>query len=197
MYIKTERIINASYNKNTIRVYQAYNNAIADECINLGTFGDRFKLERMTWIKPSFLWMMYRAGWGRKENQERILGIDITHEGFREILMNVVLSTYEEKLYGTYDNWKNKLDNSLVRCQWDPDRDIYGNRANRSAIQLGLKGELVRKYIDEYIVSVEDMTPKVIKWIDEIEAGNFKDEELPIEREYKVDMTIQKMLGMS
>ncbi|WP_422570328.1 DUF4291 family protein, partial [Erwinia billingiae] len=28
----------------------------------------------MTWIKPSFLWMMYRSGWGMKDpGQKRIL----------------------------------------------------------------------------------------------------------------------------
>ena len=36
----------------TIRVYQAYNDKIADEAIKLGTFGEHFSLTRMTWIKP-------------------------------------------------------------------------------------------------------------------------------------------------
>lgn len=36
-------------------------------------------MERMTWIKPSFLWMMYRAGWGFKDKgQRRVLAIDIS-----------------------------------------------------------------------------------------------------------------------
>lgn len=52
----------ALFDEKSIRVYQAYNNIIADEAINFGTFGDSFKLNRMTWIKPSFLWMMYRSG---------------------------------------------------------------------------------------------------------------------------------------
>lgn len=40
------------YDDEVIRVYQAYNNQIADEAIRLGTFGSCFKMERMTWIKP-------------------------------------------------------------------------------------------------------------------------------------------------
>ena len=50
-----------------------------------GTFvSPPFKMSRMTWIKPSFLWMMYRAGWGYKDaGQRRILAIDITREGFQ------------------------------------------------------------------------------------------------------------------
>jgi len=33
-------------------------NEIADEALKLGKFGSKFSLTRMTWIKPSFLWMM-------------------------------------------------------------------------------------------------------------------------------------------
>ena len=86
------RKINALYDDNTVRVYQAYRNEIADEALKLGTFGSHFKKTRMTWIKPSFLWMMYRAGWAEKEGQERILAIDITKDGFLTILKNSVLS---------------------------------------------------------------------------------------------------------
>ena len=55
-----ERNIYAVFDDKTIRVYQAYNNEIADEALKLGKFGSKFSLTRMTWIKPSFLWMMYR-----------------------------------------------------------------------------------------------------------------------------------------
>lgn len=68
----TDKEIRAVYTENTIRVYQAYNKDIAGEAVKKGTFGTGFKLDRMTWIKPSFLWMMYRCGWGTKENQEHI-----------------------------------------------------------------------------------------------------------------------------
>ena len=62
------REIRALYSDTTIRVYQAYSNEIADTAIRNGTFiSPPFKMGRMTWIKPSFLWMMYRAGWGFKE----------------------------------------------------------------------------------------------------------------------------------
>jgi hypothetical protein len=44
-------------------VYQAYSPHIAHAAIAAGTFVTPFKQGRMTWIKPSFLWMMYRSGW--------------------------------------------------------------------------------------------------------------------------------------
>src|SRR5450830_1440408 len=76
--------IRAVYDATTIRVYQAYSDVIADAALTQGTFiSPPFKMERMTWIKPSFLWMMYRAGWGLKDaGQSRILAIDISREGF-------------------------------------------------------------------------------------------------------------------
>ncbi len=53
-------------------------------------------------IKPSFLWMTYRSGWGKKDNnQKRILAIDITREGFEWALEHSLLShqahDYEDK----------------------------------------------------------------------------------------------------
>ncbi|WPC40502.1 DUF4291 domain-containing protein [Clostridium sp. JS66] len=192
-----EKKIYASYTENSIRVYQAYNDKIAEECLKLGTFGKSFKMERMTWIKPSFLWMMYRCGWGKKENQERVLAMDISRNGFEEMLSNVVLSTYNEKIYKSHENWKFKLKTSNVRCQWDPERDIYGNKLDRRSIQIGLQGEMVYKYVNRWILKVEDMTDKVSKWTKDIQNKKLDFKELPVENEYYVDNLIKEKLGMS
>lgn len=42
----------AQYDRQCIRVYQAYNPAIAKEAVSLQTFGKNFNVNRMTWIKP-------------------------------------------------------------------------------------------------------------------------------------------------
>ena len=89
-----ERVIRAVYTNDTIRVYQAYNKVIAEEAVKKGTFGPHFSMTRMTWIKPSFLWMMYRCGWAEKEDQEHVLAIDITREGFDKAVRDAVISTY-------------------------------------------------------------------------------------------------------
>ena len=45
--------------------YQAFNAAIADYAIaNQRLGGQGFNAQRMTWIKPSFAWMLYRAVYG-------------------------------------------------------------------------------------------------------------------------------------
>ena len=48
--------------------------------------GPDYNPDRMSWIKPNFMWMMYRCGWAQKTNQERVLAIRITKEGFEDIL---------------------------------------------------------------------------------------------------------------
>ena len=179
-----ERKIYALFDNETIRVYQAYNAEIAEEALKLGTFGSHFSLTRMTWIKPSFLWMMYRCGWATKENQERVLAIDIKREAFDEIVRKSVLSSYKADLGITEEQWKEEVKNSLVRCQWDPERDIYGKPIGRRSIQLGIRGTFVEKYVNEWIVKITDITEEVKRIKQHIDKGTFAKDLLPKEQEY-------------
>jgi len=156
--------IRAVYNEDSIRVYQAYSKEIGYEAVKLGTFGPKFKLSRMTWIKPSFLWMMYRCGWGTKDkNQECILAIDIKREAFDYIVKNAISSTKPKDTETTIttEEWKEKVKNSDIRVQWDPERDINGNPLNYRSVQLGIRGKVVEKYVKEWIVHIEDITDYV------------------------------------
>ncbi|WP_454855208.1 DUF4291 family protein [Promicromonospora soli] len=74
-----KRQVRAVYDADTITVYQAYPPEIADAAVRAGRFVPPFKRERMTWVKPSFCWMMYRCGWATKPGQERVLE-DITDQ---------------------------------------------------------------------------------------------------------------------
>jgi hypothetical protein len=193
---QNNKIILAKFNEKTIRVYQAYTDAIANEALKLGTFGKRFSLDRMTWVKPSFLWMMYRSGWASKEGQNRVLAIDIERTGFDIMLENVILSTFKKEFYDSIEDWKEKVKRSNVRCQWDPDRDIYGNRINRRAIQLGLRGIIVNRYVNEWIVNINDITKYVFDLKEKINQKTFSDDMLPIELEYPVDDSVKEILGI-
>lgn len=175
----------AYYNEQTIRVYQAYNDKIADQALKIGTFGEHFHIDRMTWIKPSFLWTMYRSGWGTKPDQERVLAIDIKREGFDLLLSHAVLTKYSADLYSSEREWKSLLKNSEVRCQWDPDRDIYGNPLIRRAIQLGIKGAMIIQYRDNWIKNITDITKQVHSWRKDMAEKEFNLSLLPEEREYK------------
>jgi hypothetical protein len=153
------RQVRAVFTDRTVRVYQAYSPRIADPAIRGGKFVPPFKRERATWIKPSFSWMMYRSGWGRKLDQERVLGIDILRSGFEWALANSCLSHYDPALHASHDGWKHQLSESPVRIQWDPERTICLDELPWRSIQIGLAGAAVGRYVDEWIVGIKDVTP--------------------------------------
>src|SRR5262249_13787466 len=132
---------------------------VALPALQAGRFVPPFSMGRMTWIKPSFNWMMHRSGYASKPGQEVVLGIDITREGFEWALKNAVLSTFTPSVHASPAEWKNLLTAKPVRIQWDPERDwrlqpIAGVRA----IQIGLAGEAVERYVNQWIVHIEDVT---------------------------------------
>ena len=182
----------AVFDEQNLRIYQAYGDTIADEAVRIGTFGDSFKLNRMTWIKPSFLWMMYRSGWGEKEGQNRILAIDIKRTGFDFIVKNAVSSSFSPTNFDTYEQWKNALKKSEVRCQWDPERDIYGNPLKQRTIQLGIKGSILKSYVYDWIVKILDITHEVKNIKKAIELNNYAENMLPQEKEYCIALRKQE-----
>jgi hypothetical protein len=152
------RQIRAVYDDKTVRVYQAYSDGIADSAIGHQTFvSPPFKMERMTWIKPSFLWMMYRAGWGYKdEGQKRILAIDIMREGFEWALAHSCPSHPEPGM--SPEEWEQLKSRCPVRIQWDPERDLLLQPLPHRAIQIGLSKEAVRLYVGEWNQRITDVT---------------------------------------
>jgi hypothetical protein len=172
-----------------IIVYQAFNDRIADFAIKNQRFGGEFNLNRMSWIKPGFLWMMYRSDWARKEAQERILAIKLEKTVFNSILNEAVHSSFREDLYQNIENWKGKLSSSNVRVQWDPDHDPFGKKLERKAIQLGLKGIFLKKYSGEWILSIEDITSFVSKQR-ELLKSDFKKLEVIRERVIHFEVSI-------
>ncbi len=182
-----EKNIRAVYNDDTVRVYQAYNERIANEAVKLNTFGENFKMGRMTWIKPSFLWMMYRCGWATKPNQERVLAIDIKREAFEYIVKNTVVSSFDESDFATNEEWKEAVENSNLRVQWDPERDIHGNPLEHRSIQLGIRGDMVEKYVNDWIVNITDITDEVVKIREAIKADEFTADMLPKEELYTLN----------
>ena len=132
-------------------VYQAFNDTIADYAVKHQRFGGpAFNVKRMTWIKPSFAWVLYRSGYGHKHNQNRILKVKIPHESLAQILGRC--------------QCRHGGGGSKGRVQWDPARDILtadGNEPRkmlrRRAIQIGISDELSEHYVNS-ILSIEDVT---------------------------------------
>jgi hypothetical protein len=181
-----QRQIRALFDERTIRVYQAYNDAIADAALAAGTFvSPPFKLQRMTWIKPSFLWMMYRAGWGYKDQgQRRILAIDITRDGFEWALAHSSPSHPPPSM--SADDWRRLKEASPVRIQWDPERDLRLQPLPYRTIQIGLGEAAVHLYTRDWIKGITDITDLAHTLGALVEAGEFDEaiKLLPAEAPY-------------
>ncbi|MFI6014748.1 DUF4291 domain-containing protein [Streptomyces sp. NPDC051243] len=153
------RRIRALHTASTITVYQAYRPEIGGPAARKGRFPAAWKPDRMTWIKPSFMWMMYRSGWGAKEGQETVLAVEITRDGFDWALRNACLSHYVRGLHPDRAAWQRVLKRSPTRVQWDPERDLHLRPLPYRSLQLGLSGEASSRYANEWIVSIRDVTP--------------------------------------
>jgi hypothetical protein len=188
----------AQFDGSSIVVYQAYNHSIGHFVARNGYFGGEFKINRMSWIKPNFLWMMYRSGWGTKVDQEVTLAVRIRREAFDYILAQAVHSSYLPEVYFEHRSWKEKLSTSSVRLQWDPDHDPSGQKQKRRAIQLGLSGEVLEKYAREWIVEVEDMSDFVATQRNYANPSAYRQLMTPKEEVYAVtDQELAKRLQVS
>merc|ERR1711963_228677 len=126
------KVILAQHDKtlDAVCLYQAFKPEIADYAVQHQKFAGcpSYSTTRMTWVKTNFLWMMFRSGWGKKPNQQRILAIWVHREAFERYLSQA--RTRGAKPLGG-DN---------VRLQWDPDHYPDGScHLTRRAVQLGLK----------------------------------------------------------
>ncbi|GAB5493628.1 MAG: DUF4291 domain-containing protein [Phototrophicaceae bacterium] len=192
-----ERRIYANYDDEGVYVYQAFKPTIVKSALENGTFGRGFNMERMTWIKPSFAWMLYRSGYATKKRQEAILKIKVSHEGFLTILGESVETSYTPRIYKDIDDWRITLKKSAVRHQWDPERYLtLAKHPQRRAIQIGIRAWVVQKYVNDWIISLEDVT-HLAKAIKTAKATNCDFPPVPDERVYTVDDNLVRRLGIT
>lgn len=181
----TGQQIIAYYDDEGIFVYQAFRPSIADYASANQKFGGNdYSFTRMSWIKPNFLWMMYRSGWATKAGQERILSIKLTHDGFNEILRAATHSSFQEHIYKSHEDWQEELTKTEVRLQWDPDHNPKGEKIERRAIQLGIKGKMLEAFNQKYIIAIEDITEFVADQRTKLDDED--DLQVPVEQIYAI-----------
>jgi hypothetical protein len=194
------RQIRALFDSETITVYQAYSEKIASAAVDsqrLDASPD-FSPSRMTWIKPSFSWMMYRAGYSFKDSrQARILAIKMTHEGFITLLRNAEL-THGQKELGSDSH------SAKVKVQWDPERTPKLGKLQYRSIQIGIPGMMVKEWVEEWIVEIKDITAEAreLKAVLDRNPGITMEELIssglvPLEREFEAPEDIQRILAMN
>lgn len=192
------RQIRADFDRDSIVVYQAYRKEIAEPAVEAGRFVEPFSWNRMTWIKPSFLWLMARSGWAEKSGQERILAIRIKRTGWERALSLAVLTSYEPKIHASREQWREQFDQAQVHVQWDPERTQHGKKLEHRSIQVGLSREIIREFTDEWILKIADFTPLTRKIRALSLSGNQRraKDQLPPERVYTVPEELRKHLGI-
>lgn len=183
---QTGNHILAQFDAETIIIYQAYNPAIGHFAASHGYFGGDFSLSRATWIKPGFLWMMYRSGWGTKPDQEVTLAVRLKRSAFDTVLEQAVQSRFVPVSYATSAVWKAQLQATPVVLQWDPDHDPLGWKVQRRAIQLGLRRDVVEQYARDWIVEIEDISDFVREQSANVEKQRWPELMIPAHTPYPV-----------
>jgi hypothetical protein len=191
-----EREIRADFDRETIVVYQAYPPAIADAALAAQRFVAPFSFQRMTWIKPSFLWLMHRSNWGQKSGQERVLAIRITRAGWEKALSMATLTSFDRSIFRSPDEWTEQFRASPVHLQWDPERTLRGAALPYFSIQIGLSRQVIGEYVEEWVRTIEDLSPRVNKMYELLQSGQADKAKrlLPPEKVYSVHSDLARSL---
>lgn len=190
--------IRASYDRETITVYQAYNKQIALNAIKNNRFESPFSFNRMTWIKPSYLWLMERSNWAKKPNQEYILGIKLKRPFWEKALSLGVLTHPNSAVYASGFDWEQQFRDALVHIQWDPERTLKGGKLNERTIQVGISRQLIEEFNNESIAEITDLTALTKKIYQLKLAGKYAAVKrlLPKERVYPLAVDVEKRIGI-
>jgi hypothetical protein len=197
LWPKSGRHILAQADAVSVIVYQAYRPSVGLYASKHGHFGDGFSYSRMSWIKPNFLWMMYRSAWGTKPGQEVTLAIRIRRKFFDDLLAQAVASSYAQDQYSTPELWQKKLHASSVRLQWDPDHSPKGGALQRRALQLGLRSQSLETFGKREIIEILDVSAFVAEQRENTTKERLPELLTPRERAYVPDdEAIRVRLGL-
>lgn len=178
-------------------VYQAYRPEIGLPAVEWGRFVPPFSRTRMTWIKPSFCWLMARSNWARKPGQEMLLAVRISRTGWEEALSEAALTTAMPQVYRDTDQWRAALARARVRVQWDPERTLRGKHLDARSIQVGLSRHIVDRYVDDWTLDITDLTPLVRRMHRLLQDGKVARARdlLPPERVYPLSPDLASRIG--
>ncbi len=116
--------------------------------------------------------------------------------GFISILKQAIPTAFDPNIFTNEHQWRSILDRNEVRYQWDPDRDLFLQKLSRRAIQIGIEGDIVKNYVDRWIIAIEDVTGLAANIRN---AVNNKSKELPPipdESIYCVAEDLKRSLGI-
>ncbi len=193
------RQVRAVYSPETITVYQAYPVPIAIAAARAGRFVPPFKRDRMSWLRPSFLWQMYRCRWATADGQERVLAVEVTREGFEWALAHSCLAQYDHAFHPDREQWTAALKESPVRVQWEPERSLALTPLPHRSLQVGLGESVLDRYVEEWTVGVTDITHVVRRIRELVRRGDEQRalQMVPDERPYPLPPALASALHVT
>ncbi len=83
--------------------------------------------------------------------------------------------------------------------QWDPERSLELKALPYRSLQVGLSGEAVDRYVDDWVVATTDITPRVHLVRDLLRSGDDQAAaaQLPVEHAYPLPAQIATGLNAS
>ena len=147
----------------------------------------------------------YRSAYATKDvRQSRILALKMTHANFQQLLSQASVT------HGHGGALTSEEKGKPVRVQWDPERSPNLGVLPYRSIQIGIGEKLSRKWAEEWIESIEDVTERagrLKELVDAVREGEGKrkrwsEEELvskgtlPVERVYEVPGELREVLRM-
>ena len=84
-----------------------------------------------------------------------------------------------------------------MRLHWDPDHDPRGEKLPRKAIQLGLRGATLRRFNQEWLLGVEDLSATVRELAPKAASGGWSALLTPEETWFTLrDPAVRSRLGL-
>ena len=141
--------------------------------------------------------MMYRSGYGTKDKgQARILAIRMKRGNFEALLKEAAVTGHGGGLTSEESSRK-------VRVQWDPERSPKLGALPYRSIQIGIGGEMSKKWAEDYVESIEDVTETAHALKKALEENpEVKENDLvcmglmPVEKVYAVSEDLRGVLKM-
>jgi hypothetical protein len=126
------------------------------------------------------------------------LAIRLSRPFFDSLLTQAVETSFHADQYTSFQEWQQAGALSNVRMQWDPDHHPSGHALPRRALQLGLRGRVLKEYARHQVHEIIDISTFVAEQHANISSENRADLVTPLERAYfPPDLAIRLRLRLA
>ena len=121
----------------------------------------------------------------------------LKRSGWEKALSLAVLTSFVPGVFASPDEWAEQFASALVHVQWDPERSLRGAGLQHTSIQVGLSRHVIREYVEDWVVGIEDYTARVRKIHDFLQSGQADKakRQLPPERVYPISDALGRRLS--